>query len=175
MRSPTPLAQSVAQRAWNLRRFDALVASGRKVFDFTSAGSSGRTPAELCDQLALPILDCRLVVDIRDTPFSVHTPSWNQPILRKIVEDRGLEYVHRPDLGVPPAVREPFKSGKVGPSALFHWYDTQVATPDKLQEVRPLLTRHPLFLCTELAPTLCHRHRLALALERALDLVSLDV
>lgn len=152
-----------------------LALSDRRTFGFTTAGSSGRTPRELLDLLPSPVLACQVVVDIRAQPTSLHTPAWNKPTLARAVEARGLQYVHRPDLGVPKEVRAAYHAGKMTPPAFFAWYDQQVATKERVGELRALLPSRPLFLCTELSPTQCHRHRLALALERATGAVSFDV
>lgn len=171
----SPLVQLAGQREWNLQRLTKLVSSGRPAFDFTTAGSSGKTPEVLLNLLALPVFKTGLVVDIRANPSSQHTPLWNKTSIQSLVRGCGLEYVHRPDLGVPREVRNQLVGEHPSYSAFFEWYDSHVATDLAVEGLRELIPRRPLFLCTELGPTYCHRHRLALAVEKRFNLVSFDV
>ena len=169
------LVQSVAQRSWNIDRIFRLTSSKRACFDFTTAGSSGRDPTSLLDLMKSPLFDSRLIVDIRASPFSQHTPSWNRPTLSSLASSEGIEYLHMPDLGVFSDMRKKLASGELSHEELFDWYDRNVATDQRLVELGTLVRRRPLFLCTEHGPTYCHRHRLALAFERKYGLVSYDI
>jgi uncharacterized protein (DUF488 family) len=122
-----------------------------------------------------PVFESELLIDIRENPTSRHVPQWNRSAIEPLAQREGLEYLHRADLGVPPSVRGPFKAGRSGFRELFRWYDDHVATPERVRELAPLLRKRPIFLCSELGPTYCHRHRLALALEGADDRVSFDL
>ena len=174
-RGDSALAQAAARQRWNLVRIERLLRASRSRFDFTTAGSSGRRPADLLGAARRLPFDAAVLVDARDAPFSRHTPDWNGPALRRTAEDHGLEYLHRPDLGVPREVRRELAAGTIDLPGLHAWYDREVATPARIGELRPLLARRPIFLCTELSPVHCHRSRLAVALERTLDVVSFDL
>lgn len=174
-REISPLVQLAGQREWNLQRLAKIVSSGRPTFDFTTAGSSGKSPEVLLNLLSLPVFKTGLVVDIRANPSSQHTPLWNKPSVQAIVKGCGLDYIHRPDLGVPREIRNQLVHGLMSYPAFFEWYDAHVATEAAVEGLRELITRHPLFLCTELGLTYCHRHRLALAVEKRFDMISFDV
>ena len=60
-------------------------------------------------------------------------------------------------------------------SDFFLWYDSNVATAEVVSKLKDLLTSRPLFLCTELGPEYCHRHRLALAIEGGSNTLSFDL
>ena len=169
------LVQASAQREWNLPRLSSLVAARKPSFDFLTAGSSGRTPDVLLDQAGLPAFRVGLLIDIRATPFSRHTPLWNRTALESRVRSRGIEYRHRPDLGVPSEVRNHVRETAGSYGDLFSWYDDRLAATGVLESLDDVRSRHPLFLCTELGPTFCHRHRLALQLEKRWNAISFDV
>ncbi len=171
----SPLVQLAGQREWNIPRLAKLVASGRPTFDFTTAGSSGKSPEVLLNLLAFPVFKTGVVVDIRANPSSQHTPLWNKPSVQSIVKGRGLDYIHRPDLGVPREIRNQLVHGLMSYVAFFEWYDARVATEAAVEGLRELIPKHPLFLCTELGLTYCHRYRLALAVEKRFDTISFDV
>jgi Protein of unknown function, DUF488 len=141
------------------------VSSGRRSFDFLTAETSGKTPDLLLRPAVLPIVRVQALVDVRAAPTSRPTPLWNKGELESIVRRRGLEYVHCPDLGVPKEVRDRLHHGEMTYARFFAWYDAHVVTDAALDSLRAILPRYPLFLCTEIAPTYCHRHRLALKLE----------
>jgi uncharacterized protein (DUF488 family) len=181
-RSPTaskkevsPLVQAVAQMDWNLGRLQRLVAARKDSFDFATAGSSGRRPDDLLAALAAPVFRSRMLVDIRAEPTSRHTPDWNQRSIEERARARRIEYVHRPELGVPSEIRRRLATGDLSYGELFEWYDRHVVSGANLEALRPMMTEHPVFLCTELSPTFCHRNRLAAALERAFGLLSFDI
>jgi uncharacterized protein (DUF488 family) len=169
------LAQAASEMAWNLPRLAALVDAGKRSFDFVSAGTSGKTPDVLLSRAELGVFRVGAVVDIRATPFSRHTPQWNRSALEPLVRAAGLEYVPRPDLGVPPDVRNRLRREGRNYGDLFTWYDASLGSEERLASLDPLRSRHPLLLCTELGPTFCHRHRLALRLEDRWRAVSFDL
>ena len=171
----SPLLQASAQRDWNLPRLSLLVGRRKASFDFLTAGSSGRTPHALLDQSALPVFGVGAWIDIRATPFSRHTPLWNKAALEPLVRSRGIDYRHRPDLGVPSEVRNRFRRAERTYADLFSWYDDWISSEATLESLDDLRARRPLFLCTELGPTFCHRHRLALRLEKRWSALSFDL
>jgi uncharacterized protein (DUF488 family) len=172
---PSPLALAGAQRSWNVERLDRLLRSRRRRFDFATAGTSGKEPEDLIELLRRPVFGTACVVDIRANPNSPHIPAWNREPLSRAIRKAGLEYVPRPDLGVPHELRSRRRSGTISDAELFDWYARSVATPAAVKALAAGLEGPPLLLCTELSPTYCHRHRLALALERTFDWVSYDL
>jgi uncharacterized protein (DUF488 family) len=105
------------------------------------------------------------VVDVRHTPVSMYKPDFSKGNLSRHLEAVGIAYLHMRNLGVPRDIRSR-AAGKSTRDAIWEWYD---------EHVIPSLSLHAFFnsadhpvalLCMELDPTACHRHRLALALER---------
>jgi uncharacterized protein (DUF488 family) len=132
--------------------------------DFYTLGYSGRTLVDITKSL----LDCHVatLVDIRANPSSQHRPQFNKRSLSREFSTCGIQYVHRPDLGIPKVVRALIKDDNI--DSIWEWYDEYVIPKfidSELKNYRGL-ARHPLaFMCTEYDPFSCHRHRLALALE----------
>jgi uncharacterized protein (DUF488 family) len=172
---PSTLALAADQRAWDVERLDRLVALGRPRFDFVTAGSSGKEPKELLRLLRRPVFAVRQLIDIRANPNSPHTPLWDRAPLERTVLRAGLTYLARPDLGVPRELRSQRKNGAMADAELFRWYDRNVATREAVRALGSALAEPSVLLCTELGPSFCHRHRLALALEKAFDWVSYDL
>ena len=79
-----------------------------------------------------------------------------------------MVYVHAPQLGVPREVRaKAMAAGRH--QAIWRWYDAHVVKPALERGAAALLEDFQssvVFVCMELDPHGCHRHRLALALER---------
>jgi uncharacterized protein (DUF488 family) len=171
----TTLVQATAQRAWNAERLTRLLARGARAFDFLTAGSSGRSPSDLMALADLEPFRTRLLVDIRANPQSLHTPEWTDRRLSATLGRKGWEYLPRPDLGVPADLRQRLHRGEISYDRFFDRYDRHVATREALRTLEELLPRRPIFLCTELGPIFCHRHRLARALETAYGLTSWDL
>ena len=174
-REDSTLVQAVAQRGWNVERLARWDRGSKVPFAFTTAGSSGRRPAELIEVARMPLFGARLVIDCRETPFSQHTPEWNRDALRDAVLGSGMEYVHRPDLGVPRTVRKTASGTPAELAEIFRWYDREVATEATVRTLAPILEKRPILLCTELSPRHCHRSRLALAIESLLEVNSYDI
>jgi uncharacterized protein (DUF488 family) len=92
--------------------------------------------------------------------------------LQRILETSGIRYIHYAELGVPKKIRlELASSGDW--DWFFKWYDDNVIP--RLKELNLQALQPPIaIMCLELDPTKCHRHRIALALEkrglRGLDL-----
>jgi ParB/RepB/Spo0J family partition protein len=112
----------------------------------------------------------KTLIDVRDTPFSQFRPEFNKENLSKTLAAKGLTYEHHPELGVPREQRDKLaKSGNW--SALFEWYDKNVAPNIGAAKdgQKPIA-----FMCVEKDPQKCHRHRIALSLEKT-GLRSLDI
>jgi uncharacterized protein (DUF488 family) len=102
------------------------------------------------------------VIDVRNNPVS-RRYGFHGGTLSRLCSRLGMEYVHFPDLGIPPEDRQ----GLMGPSdyrALFRRYEdavlpTRVASVGK---VASLLSEKPgVLVCSESDPEQCHRSRLA--------------
>jgi uncharacterized protein (DUF488 family) len=176
---PTTLAQATEQGKWNIERLNRAYSKkglDRPLFDFVTVGSSGKRPEEVIGALRLPVFGCDVLVDVRFTPYNQYVPTWNENNLKALSKATGLEYVHRPELGVPKEVRDEIKNGKMSDGQFYEWYDKVVLTGTQADYLKEVVKKHrPAFLCTELGPVFCHRHRIAVFLERELGLVGYDV
>jgi uncharacterized protein (DUF488 family) len=147
------------KEAWNGTRS----ASGADAF---TAGLSGRPVADLVDLLYHA--GVRTVVDVRRNPVARFRPEVSRSNLAASVEGAGMVYVHAPQLGVPRDVRA--KAVAAGRRvSVWIWYDAHVVGPALERGARAFLSdfQSPVvFVCMELDPHGCHRHRLALALEQ---------
>ena len=156
--------QSVAvqisnREAWNSERslHDA---------DFYTVGYSGRDITSFI--AALKNAGVRTLLDIRHMPVSMYKPDFSKNNLMRALDDNGIIYVHDPSLGVPRDIRGR-AVGQETRDAIWLWYDDQVVPKYASRNLHWFFNsvEHPVALmCTEIDPTSCHRHRLALALER---------
>jgi uncharacterized protein (DUF488 family) len=105
------------------------------------------------------------VLDVRHVAVSMYRPEFSKSNLTRHLASVGISYLHLPQFGVPRDIRGR-AAGHDSRDAIWEWYD---------EHVIPTLTLHGFFnwadhpvalLCTEFDPTSCHRHRLALELER---------
>ncbi|HUO29534.1 MAG TPA: DUF488 domain-containing protein [Bryobacteraceae bacterium] len=157
--------QIASKQSWNAARSACRA-------DFFTLGYSGRKIEEVL--AALKQHGVRTLVDIRRNPISVHRPETSKPALSKMLAENYICYVHLPEFGVPSDIRA-WASRAGSRELIWTWYDGHVITahPDP----RALLQSFEspaAFMCTELDPRECHRHRLALAWEAA-GLASFDL
>lgn len=170
--------QLKSQRTWNVERLDRAFSRKRsgRVFDFLTAGTGNKRPEELVAMMVTPVFSCYCLVDVRNNPNSRHTPYWDKNRISQLLAKRGIEYIHVPDLGVPSEIRKRLRSGEMSYDQFFSWYDGNILSSAKFEEVAELAKRRVVtLLCTEVGPTYCHRHRIALKLESKLGYVSFDL
>lgn len=133
--------------------------------DFFTIGYTGRKLDEMLDALVNAGVHC--LVDIRITPVSMYRPELSKSNLKRAVENRGIQYHHLPELGVPRDIRaKAIASGSR--DVIWEWYDQYVVTPYLGNNLHRFLNsvEHPVALmCVEIDPRECHRHRLFMALE----------
>src|SRR5436309_11615699 len=94
--SASAKVQTEQRHLWNEAR-------SPETADFFTVGYTGRRTDELLD--ALVANGVRTLVDIRYNPVSMYRPDLSKANLGKLVEARGLNYVHLPELGVPRDIR----------------------------------------------------------------------
>lgn len=133
---------------WNLQRLDL----GQ--FDYFTTGYSGRSFEQLVE--ILKIAGVSILVDVRDHPYSRYRPEFSRNNLVDNLLVQGIEYVHWPDLGIPKDIRDSYSL-----EDLFRWYDENIL-PGRLNNLN---LRRCAFMCTEVDPQSCHRHRIARFLE----------
>jgi len=139
---------------WNLERVGA--------FDFYTIGYEKKTIEQFLELLKTAKI--RTLVDARKNPVSQYKPEFNKEKLEQTMRKHGIRYIHYPRLGVPSEIRR-----KLSETGDYDWffkqYDENVIP--KLDEVDLQTLNYPVaIMCVELDPTKCHRHRIALALER---------
>lgn len=140
---------------WNLERVGD--------FDFYTIGYEKKTIEQVLELLKRAKV--KTLVDARKNPVSQYKPDFNKKKLQETFKNHGIEYVHYPELGVPSEIRR-----KLGETGDYNWffkqYDESILPRlEKDADLKPL--SYPIaIMCVELDPTKCHRHRIALALEK---------
>lgn len=135
-----------------------------------TVGYSGKDFAELVDDLRENDVD--ILVDVRASGESMYKPEFNSDILESQFDNvDGIEYVHKPEFGVPQLIVEPYKEGAIGDTCFQDWYLWHIhSDEDKFGEFADFLkeTGKPALMCIEKFPTpqgdqdhFCHRHHLA--------------
>ena len=160
-------AQRVNKEQWNASRES-------KFADFYTTGYSGRAPDVFLDTLVAAKVST--LVDVRRNPVSMYKPLFSKRNLAAALCERGIEYLHRPDLGVPREVRALATETRTM-QVIWDWYDQEVVPTFACRNLHRFFnfSDHPIaMMCTELDPTSCHRHRLSVALE-GLGLRSYDL
>ena len=135
--------------------------------DFFTVGYSGKTTEEFLHGIIQAKIKC--LIDVRANAVSMYKPDFSKKNLNRILAAEGIEYLHLPDLGVPRDIRSK-AIGKNHRDDIWDWYDKHVAKKFGFRNLHRFfnLSEHPVaFMCSELDPTSCHRHRLALALEKS--------
>lgn len=134
--------------------------------DFYTIGYSGRTIEQFI--ATLHHAGVKTLVDVRHLPVRRWTIDFSTPRLRGHVERAGLTYVHMQDTDIPSCVRAT-NEDEDALDELWNQYARRVM--DFIYNVRLRMPRDRFsdpyaLMCTEADPLTCHRHRLALALER---------
>jgi ParB family chromosome partitioning protein len=139
---------------WNLSRIGD--------YDFYTVGYEKRTFEQF-----LSILKARkvaMLVDVRRNPISQYREEFNKEFLAESMRKNGIKYVHRPELGVASEVRR-----KLEETGDYDWFfkEYDQKTAPELNKLNLKDFTQPIaFMCVELDPTKCHRHRIALELEK---------
>lgn len=155
-----PVAEQRKGKAtWN----DARDASGAHFF---TIGYAGRTANDLAQ--ALQTAGVATLLDVRHNAVSMFKPEFSKTNLRDRLRTHDIQYLHVPQLGVPRDVRG-LAVGMPTRDEIWNWYDRHVVWRFAGRNLDWFfnLADHPVaFMCAELDPTDCHRHRLAVALQR---------
>lgn len=154
-----PAVQAERRRKWNDARSLADA-------DFYTVGYSGRTIEEFIE--ALVAADVRTLLDIRFNPVSMYKPAFSKRNLERSLTAHRIAYLHVPDLGVPGDIRGK-AAAEASRASIWLWYDDSVVPKFASRNLHWFFNavEHPVaMMCTEIDPTACHRHRIALALER---------
>jgi uncharacterized protein (DUF488 family) len=142
--------------AWNRDR-------SREGADFFTVGYMRRDISAFLDVLLEA--GVMTVLDVRHAPVSMYKPDFSKGNLQRHLTGAGIDYVHLRHLGVPRDIRAK-AAGQETREPIWEWYDQHVIP---FMNLHAFLNSgaHPVaLLCMELDPTSCHRHRLAMKLER---------
>lgn len=155
------------QRIWNLKQVIGRDCSSKGKnfhFDFVTLGYSQKSLEDLCTSLGEA--GATLLIDVRKNPRSMYRSEFNKGVLAEELKKRGIDYEHMPELGIPREMRDRAFKGETSPSELFELYSKQILTEEKLEKLESIGRGHRTYaiMCTEVDPTMCHRHKLALAL-----------
>lgn len=134
--------------------------------DFYTMGYSGRKIADFI--YILESFGVCSIVDIRFSPVSMYKPDFSKNNLQTMLSHYGISYFHFPNLGIPRDIRSLAIEEK-NKNTLWEWYDCYILGEYINGNLDTFFNSaiHPIaFLCTEISPIECHRHRLALALEK---------
>lgn len=163
----TKAEQQESKLAWNRDHCNAEP-------DFYTVGYSGRNIHEFIQ--VLKDAGVLTVIDVRSVPVSRYKPDFSKNNLKNALAREGIEYVHRPELGVPRDIRS-FCIGQDTRDAIWEWYDAYVVpniAKRNLDEFFNSMEHPVVFMCVEYDPTECHRHRIALGFEE-LGLMGCDL
>lgn len=155
----SPAIQGRRKIEWNRSR-------PQEEADFFTMGYSGRDINNFVE--ILERADIQTLLDIRHSANSIYKPAFSKSALNVRLESSRITYQHIPQLGVPREIRIQALDGN-GRDSIWSWYDKNVIGRYIRGNLHRFLNSvsHPVALmCLELDPTSCHRHRLALALER---------
>ena len=133
--------------------------------DFFTVGYTGRQTDSLIE--TMKHAGIRTLIDIRQNPVSMYRPDLSKSNLARLVRSHGIAYEHAPALGVPRDIRA--KAIDTGSrDVIWEWYDDAVVGPfsRNLYWLMNAVEAPFAFMCVEIDPHECHRHRLSMALER---------
>jgi ParB family chromosome partitioning protein len=76
-----------------------------------------------------------LVVDARYSAESQYKPEFSQAVLKRELERNHIKYEHRPELGLPYLIQNPYKEGAFGYECLKQWYTWHINAETKFDEL----------------------------------------
>lgn len=133
-----------------------------------TVGYSGRDANELVDTLEAN--DVEILVDVRHSGESMYKPEFNSDVLENHFSNEDIEYVHRPEMGVPQNIVTPYKEQAIGDECFRDWYHWSIHQDEQFEEFAESLKEagKPALMCIEKYPEpegdqkhYCHRHHLA--------------
>lgn len=133
-----------------------------------TVGYSGRDVNELVEQLEAN--DVEILVDVRRSGESMYKPEFNADVLENHFSNEDIEYVHRPEMGVPQNIVTPYREQAIGDKCFRDWYHWSIHQEERFEEFANFLKEagKPALMCIEKYPEpegdqkhYCHRHHLA--------------
>jgi uncharacterized protein (DUF488 family) len=115
----------------------------------------------------------RRLIDTRSNPVS-RSYGFHKSTLGRFCKNVGLDYIHLPELGIPPSLRTELQT-YADYLILFSAYESRLAEME-LQKVSALINDKPsVLMCVEADPKFCHRGRLATKLNLTNDLAVVNL
>lgn len=138
-------------------------------------GYQGLTPESLT--WVLKARGVRRLVDVRLRPFS-RKPGFSRTSLSEYLAEHDIEYVHMPDLGNPPDIRNLYKAGAIEEGTRLFRARLRNGQSDAVDELVRLADGGNLALmCLEADYRICHRYvvadEAAMRSERGLEITHL--
>lgn len=138
---------------WNYKRIDMIQ------FDAFTIGYSQRSVEQMIE--LLQIAKVEVLIDARRNAISQYKPDFNKNMLETFCLDADIQYQHVPELGIVSSERSDLHE--------THDYDSLWINYDETVEEKMILNfimnARVAFLCVELDPNTCHRHRIAQIIE----------
>lgn len=131
-------------------------------------GYSGLSVTELVDQLEDADVD--VLVDVRRSGESMYKPEFNSDVLKNHFSNEDIDYVHKPEMGVPQNLVTPYTDGAIGDKCFRDWYHWSIHRDERFEEFAEFLKEAGkcALMCIEKHPEpaedqehYCHRHHLA--------------
>jgi ParB/RepB/Spo0J family partition protein len=143
---------------YNLKRIDL------SKYKFFTIGYSHTSVEQFIEKLK--IAGVKTLIDVRNNPQSIYRPEFNKERLESTLKAKGIRYLHLRELGVPSEQREDL-STEAEYKRLWTWYDKNVLHPFmtdnyRSHDLKADITPPFAYMCMELDPTKCHRHRIAI-------------
>jgi uncharacterized protein (DUF488 family) len=104
------------------------------------------------------------LLDVRNNPVS-RRYGFHKTTLARLCKSLEIEYIHRPELGIPPVLRQGLKT-QADYDPLFGKYEAETLRDNvaAVEEVAQLMkAKASVLVCVEADPQMCHRTRLARA------------
>lgn len=118
-------------------------------------GYSGFTPDTFVAQLKSAGID--VLIDVRRNPVS-RKKGFSKSKLSEFLRDRGIDYVHLPELGVPDELRDELREGIERGEYLYQFSRYLAGCDDALDDLlQRSLEQRCCLMCLEKNPAECHR------------------
>ncbi len=137
-------------------------------------GYSGKDISDIVSELEEH--DVEYLVDVRRSGESMYKPKFNSDVLKNHFKNEDIEYIHRPEMGVPQNIVTPYTEGAIGDKCFRDWYNWSIHREERFEEFAEFLkdAGKCALMCIEKYPEpdgdqehYCHRHHLAEELQEA--------
>ena len=155
---------------WNYKRLDLTN------YDHFTIGYSQRTWDQIRELLELAGVN--VLMDVRRSPISQYKPEFNKQALLEACDHAGISYVHAPELGIGHEERTDLAETQ-DYDGLFDAYEQRLTQGGIIEAIEKRADMHShdriAFMCVEIDPCTCHRHRISNALQDQLGALAFDL